>query len=73
MPDELLCPITAELMTDPVVTADGHTYDREAIEVWLQRKGTSPMTGEPLPHKTLTPNHVVRGLCRRFSKENHSL
>ena len=36
-------------------------------------KSTSPMTGEPLPHKTLTPNHVVSGLCRRFSKENQSL
>ena len=57
-------------MTDPVVTADGHTYDREAIELWLRRKGTSPLTGEPLEHLMLTPNHIVRGMCRRYSKEN---
>ena len=72
VPAELICPITAELMTDPVVTADGHTYDREAIESWLRRKTTSPLTGEPLEHLMLTPNHIVRGMCRRYGSEGNS-
>ena len=29
-----LCPITQEVMTDPVLTSDGHTYERDAIEHW---------------------------------------
>ena len=37
-----------------------------AIEEWLARKTTSPMTGEELAHPHLTPNHVVRGLCRKY-------
>jgi hypothetical protein len=53
-------------MVEPVFTADGHTYERRAIEEWLTRKTTSPMTGEPLAHTHLTPNHVVRGLCRKY-------
>ena len=43
-------------MTDPVVAADGHTYERAAIEAWLKSHQTSPMTREPLAHKNLVPN-----------------
>ncbi len=35
IPEEYMCPITQELMLDPVFTYDGQTYEREAIENWL--------------------------------------
>jgi pyridoxal/pyridoxine/pyridoxamine kinase len=35
--DELSCPISMLLMTDPVVADDGHTYQREAIEEWIKK------------------------------------
>lgn len=38
-----LCPITRELMTDPVVDPDGNSYERSAIENWLQEHSTSPI------------------------------
>ncbi|KAL0030823.1 hypothetical protein WJX77_008253 [Trebouxia sp. C0004] len=38
----LCCPITQELMVDPVIAADGHTYERDAFEKWLLRSSTSP-------------------------------
>ena len=34
IPDEFLCPVTREVMVNPVVTLAGHTYEREAIEEW---------------------------------------
>ncbi|PRW57847.1 ankyrin repeat [Chlorella sorokiniana] len=34
---ELCCPITHEVMTDPVIAADGTTYERQAIETWIAR------------------------------------
>ena len=43
--EELTCPITAELMVDPVIAADGQTYEREAMELWLEKHDTSPLTG----------------------------
>ena len=55
----LVCPITNELMTDPVFTMDGQTYERAAIEAWLRNHDTSPATGKPLPSNkliALTPN-----------------
>ena len=47
-------------MRDPVVTADGHTYERAAIERWLRDHGTSPQTNEVLPYKHVVPNHALR-------------
>ena len=44
-------------MRDPVVAADGHTYERRFIEGWLQERGpVSPVTRAPLAHSNLAPN-----------------
>mmetsp|Transcript_43782 Transcript_43782/g.78231 ORF Transcript_43782/g.78231 Transcript_43782/m.78231 type:complete len:400 (+) Transcript_43782:148-1347(+) len=55
-----LCPITQEVMRDPVIAADGYTYERSAIEAWLRKKQSSPMTNAPLEHLNLIPNHSLR-------------
>ena len=59
-PDEFVCPITQEIMIDPVVIADGHTHERGAIETWMQRKATSPKTGASLDCNVIFPNHTLR-------------
>lgn len=51
---------------DPVIAADGFTYERSAIEDWLSRKGTSPMTNQPLVHCFLTPNLTVRNAVQHL-------
>lgn len=48
------------LMADPVVASDGYTYERESIVLWMKNHSTSPTTSEPLEHKLLIPNHLVR-------------
>ena len=65
VPEEFLCPITFDLMTDPVIAADGHTYERRAIEAWFSRARTSPVTNEPLEHLHLIPAHTIRSLIQR--------
>ena len=55
-----VCPITREVMTDPVVCADGHSYEREAIETWLGSHNSSPKTNARLANRTLIPNHALR-------------
>lgn len=59
VPAEFVCPITQEMMQDPVSTVDGHTYERAAIERWLTRKRTSPLTGSVLPSTTVIPNQCA--------------
>lgn len=65
-PDEYLCPISREIMQDPVIAADGYTYERAAIESWIKTGNSqSPMTNSPLLSKHLTPNRTVKMLIQR--------
>ena len=50
-PDALCCPISMEIMRDPVICADGHTYERAEIESWFANNRTSPKTGAVLPRR----------------------
>lgn len=51
----MVCPITNQPMADPVSLSDGQIYERTAIEDWLEFQDTSPVTGEQLASKMLTP------------------
>ena len=70
VPPQYLCPITGEVMEDPVTTADGHAYERAAIAQWLQAHDTSPVTNAQLPHRKLAPAHALRQLIEEFVATN---
>lgn len=60
-PASFYCPVSMELMSDPVIVATGHTYDRSCIAKWLaQGNRTCPVTGLRLRHLELTPNIALR-------------
>ena len=69
-PDEYVCPISQELMEDPVLASDGHAYERRAIECWFKKRLTSPKTGEPLETPALFPNHPLRRLIMDWREAN---
>jgi len=54
------CPISMEVMDDPVVAADGHSYERLCIEQWLRKQDRSPLNNTRLASKRLIPNHTLR-------------
>ena len=60
------------LMDDPVVAADGHTYNRKDIEDWFKEHNTSPNTGEEFDHKILNPNIAMRKQINAW-REEHGL
>ena len=62
----LQCPISHEIMVDPVVAADGHTYEREALARWLSEKNSSPLTGQPMGTR-MVPNHAVKSMIANLS------
>ena len=63
--------IHAQVMDDPVVAADGFTYERASIQEWLDRGNErSPMTNKPLAHQQLTPNFVVRSAARQWQEQH---
>eukprot|EP00301_Raphidiophrys_heterophryoidea_P005983 c12453_g3_i2.p1 GENE.c12453_g3_i2~~c12453_g3_i2.p1 ORF type:complete len:248 (+),score=39.51 c12453_g3_i2:108-851(+) len=64
--NDFICPITQELMLDPVIAVDGHTYERKAMESWLTNHDTSPRTNEHLMSKVLIPNLALRQRIMRY-------
>ncbi|XP_009761877.1 U-box domain-containing protein 6-like isoform X1 [Nicotiana tabacum] len=70
-PEELRCPISLQLMYDPVIIASGQTYERICIEKWFSDgHNTCPKTQQELPHLGLTPNYCVKGLVASWCEQN---
>ncbi|CAI0398806.1 unnamed protein product [Linum tenue] len=66
-PEDFRCPISLELMTDPVTVSTGQTYDRSSIQKWLKSGNTTcPKTGERLQSKELVPNTSLRNVIHQF-------
>ena len=66
IPEDFLCPITQELLIDPVATTDGQIYERKSIEKWLQNKDTSPLTNLQLKSKELIAIPFVKKQIQLF-------
>ena len=72
VPPSFICPITQEVMHDPVSTVDGQVYERSAIAAWLEARDTAPLTGAVLPMKLLIPNVPLRSLIREWRERQAS-
>lgn len=64
------CPITCLPMIDPVIGTDGHTYEKSAIEEWLKKNHTSPITRQQMIRTELTPNIALRNIIHEYLVEN---
>lgn len=54
------CPITLDVFTDPVIAADGFTYERRAIKEYLKSHNISPLTRQKLKHTKVYSNKLLR-------------
>lgn len=71
IPSYFRCPLSLELMSDPVILSSGQTYDRVAIQKWLDHGlVTCPKTRHKLSHSNLIPNYTVKALIENWCSEN---
>uniref|UniRef100_A0A1D1XMS8 RING-type E3 ubiquitin transferase n=1 Tax=Anthurium amnicola TaxID=1678845 RepID=A0A1D1XMS8_9ARAE len=71
-PEEFRCPISLELMQDPVTVSTGQTYDRASITKWLKSGNhTCPVTGKRLRNPNPVPNATLRKLILQFCQEHN--
>ena len=68
-PSRFICTMSQDVMEEPVMTADGFSYERSWIERWLRDNNTSPRTNMPLAHKLLTPNHDLKALIEEWREK----
>ncbi|CAI8583753.1 unnamed protein product [Vicia faba] len=63
VPKDFCCPISLDLMRDPVIISTGQTYDRSSISRWMDEGHTTcPKTGQTLAHTRLVSNRALRNL-----------
>ncbi|EPS67592.1 hypothetical protein M569_07183, partial [Genlisea aurea] len=73
IPYHFRCPISLELMRDPVTVCTGQTYDRSSIESWIVTGNTTcPATRTRLTDLALIPNHTLRRLIQDWCVANHA-
>ncbi|XWS56839.1 hypothetical protein CRYUN_Cryun09bG0120000 [Craigia yunnanensis] len=63
-PPDFRCPISMEVMKDPVTILTGVSYERKNIEKWFDtyNKKTCPATMQRLQSLDMTPNHTLKRL-----------
>ncbi|BBN06634.1 hypothetical protein MPTK1_3g22740 [Marchantia polymorpha subsp. ruderalis] len=67
VPTYFQCPISLELMSDPVTLSTGHTYDRSSIQLWFHAgKNTCPQTRQEVSTKDLIPNVTLKNCIRSW-------
>ncbi|WCJ33659.1 U-box domain-containing protein 21 [Euphorbia peplus] len=73
IPKDFRCPISLELMKDPVTVSTGITYDRENIDKWIERGNLNcPVTNQRFNSLDPIPNHTIRKLIQHWCVENTS-
>ena len=70
IPDHFICPISLEIMQEPVICTDGNTYEKREIERWLATHDTSPKTNMVLHNKTLISNFAIKSGIQKFLSTN---
>lgn len=69
--DLFMCPLSLELMDDPVMTPTGNTYERAMIERHLDVNGKfDPLTRAPLTKEELYPNRALKLLMETMLSEH---
>jgi len=66
IPKEFICPITNEIMKDPVILTDGHIYEKSAIKQWLENHNTSPLTKIIVDKDILIPCFILRAQIEEY-------
>ncbi|CAI0434824.1 unnamed protein product [Linum tenue] len=77
--DSFICPLTKQVMKDPVSLENGQTFDREGIERWFKecrdsgRKLVCPMTQKELKSIELNPSIALRHTIEEWTARNEAV
>lgn len=76
--DAFICPLTKQVMRDPVTLENGQTFEREAIENWFKecredgRKLVCPLTQKELRSTELKPSIALRNTIEEWTARNEA-
>ena len=68
-----ICPITKQVMKDPVQIASGQTYERTAILQWFEDGKTTCPLGEKLKNTKMKPNYALKQSISEWRERNYNI
>ncbi|KAG7365204.1 U-box domain containing protein [Nitzschia inconspicua] len=71
-PSNYRCPLTLQVMDDPVNDGCGHCFERRAILDWLEYRDVCPISRKPLQEDLLFRNGHLKSRIQQW-KEDHPL
>ncbi|CAF1147605.1 unnamed protein product [Adineta steineri] len=73
-PRDFLCPITREIMQNPVLLIeDGRSYELYALQRWLRDHNSSPMTNKPLRDRRFVHNYNLKSAIEEYNAQQETL
>lgn len=72
IPQSFLCPISLQMMEDPYMDENGHTFEKKAIEEWYKKQNRSPITNQPLKSYSLSPNRALKDAIEEYKNNQNS-
>ena len=68
MKKEFICPITQNIMEEPVITPFGMTYEKSAIIDWIKKNKTDFQTKKDLTEDMLVPNYILKVEINKYKE-----
>jgi len=69
IPSKAMCELSGAMMCDPVMTPDGHLFERAAIEDWMTVSASNPRTGAPLSMEQCTPASQIQEYIQGYQMQ----
>ena len=71
VPEDLLCPVTQEIFSDPYSNELGHTYEKGVLERLIKEGKPDPLTQQPFSQ--MFPNFGIRKLLQSWKEQNQEV
>ncbi|TMW63927.1 hypothetical protein Poli38472_014632 [Pythium oligandrum] len=71
IPEYFICPVSMEIMLDPVTTPNGVSYERHCLEEHLKKNGAvDPLTRQRLTLDMIRPNNSLRSAIQEYLEQH---
>ena len=71
--EEIICPISKNIMVDPVITPYGTSYDKQSLLIYLQTNDTDPIVKKKLTEEMLEDNYILKEKIKEYMKANKAV
>lgn len=70
IPEYYKCPVSKNLIFEPVISKYGNTFDKEALEAYVRQYKQEPLEKKPMSVANIYPNFAMKDALEHFLNQN---